>query len=285
MIKVKSLQEVSRLAFAHMKPGALTNQVLTPDEYRGDIAGGKMSAYEWPGGVMFLRRRGTYQLLSFVVSDAGSLPDCVLPVDVVCEVAYKPTGAGNAAQAVEFWGRMGLEPVFERIRLARDAAKELDAPTSRLCERSEAIQRPSLPEFPGLPSICLAAPCDFDAVMTLLYACFDRITGHIPDLDELTASIGAEHVLCMKDCLGAVCGLLRWVPRGASVEIRQLALREDMRGKGLVRSLVDAFLECTGGKKTTVWARDGYAPALKSYTAAGFAPDGWRSAVLILPFK
>jgi len=301
MIKIDSVNEASRLAFGHMKPGTLTNHVMTADEYRAEVAAGRLYAHTWPGGVLFLRKRETYHMLSYYVNDIGVLPGCDLPADTLAEIAYKPSGAENAARAVDFWGRVGLKHVFDRIRLTRDChnpSLELQRNSVQPClceERSdEAIrQDSSFANASGLLSeacneysndrhlsVCLAAQPDFDACSRLIHASFDPRTGHIPDYQELYESIKHGHILCLKNSHGEICGLLRRTMRAASVEIRQLALRRDMRGKGLARKLLAAFISIAGDKKITVWARDGYAPAVKAYESAGFAADGWRSAVL-----
>ena len=271
MTKLDDFSEAARLALAHMKPGVLTNHVMTTAEYRADVAEGSLYAYTWPGGLLFLRKRATYHMLSYCVNDLSIFPGYKLPEDTMTETAYKQSGAENAARIVDFWKHAGMWPAFERIRLTR--ASGLGLTVNAGTEKAYNLH------------FGLATPRDTDACNDLMYASFDRLTGHIPNYYELCESINAGHILCMKDSHGAVCGLLRWMPRTASLEIRQLALREDMRGKGLARKLINEFLDIMDGNKITVWARDGYAPALKSYAAAGFVPDGWRSTVLTIRIK
>jgi len=259
MTRLDCISEASRLAFAHMKPGTQTNHVMTADEYRVDIAAGKLYAHTWPGGVLFLRKRETYHMLSYYVNDSGSLPDCALPDDTFTEIAYKHSGAENAAQAVEYWGRVGMRHTLDRVRLTRPAGKDSSSP---------------------IQDICTAAQSDIDTLSSLMRACFSHRTGHIPDYQELSDSIVAGQILCIKDLHDKICGFLRWIPRAASIEIRQLAVRDDMRGKRLSHNLLAALVDMMGDKKITVWTRDGYAPALRSYYAFGFVTDGWRSTVL-----
>ena len=262
MIKLEDFNEATRIAFAHMRPGVLTNHVMNAEEYRVDIANGSLFAHTWPGGVLFLRKRETYHMLSYCINDTSILPDCALPGDAFAEIAYKPAGAEKALCAVEFWKQMGLKQIFERIRLSR-----LDIPVIARLSRS--------------PLACaVAAPQDIDTCCALIRVSFDNRTGYIPDYRELEASLANGHIMCMKDSYGVVCGLLRWIPHTASIEIRQFALREDMRGNGLARMLLNAFIKKYGNGKVTVWVRDGYTPAIKSYVSAGFTADGWRSAVL-----
>jgi len=272
MIRLDCYKEASRLAFAHMKPGVITNHVMTAQEYKADVAMGTLYAHKWPGGVLFMRKRKTYHMLSYYINDY-SLPDCTLPEDAFMEVAYKPSGVDDAYRAVRFWEQAGLLPIFERTRLTRNITPSTKGGLPQTEDSHK--HTPHSHQY-----IEIALPPDADACMNMIYDCFDHHTGHIPDECELHDSIKAGHVLCMKDVDGSICGLLRWIPRAASIEIRQLALREDMRGKGMARNLLTRFVDMIGNNKITVWARDGYAPALKSYTASGFVADGWRSFVL-----
>jgi len=265
MIKLDCIKEASRLAFIQMRPGVLTNHVMTTDEYREDIARGNLYFHVWAGGILFLRKRETYHMLSFCVNETCFLPHCVLPDDVFTEIAYKPDGVGKATRAVEFWKQVGLQVAYERVRLTRPSGANVTC--TGMQEASIVIQPATIQ--------------DTESCKTLLYNSFDHITGHIPDNHELIESIKTGHVLCMKDPNGNVCGLLRFSSREASLEIRQLALREDMRGRGLASELITHLIKLANDKKITVWARDGYVPAIKSYTTSGFAPDGWRSTVLV----
>ena len=258
MRRLDDLSEASKLAFSSLKPGVLTNHVMTADEYREDINRKLLFTHTWPGGVFFLRKREGYHILSYIISDTSILPQCVLPDDSFIEIAYKSGGACSAAKASEFWVKAGFKLRFERIRLSRP---------SGICD--EAAK-----------NICLAKAQDIDGCNVLLRTCFDRKTGYLPDFDELMSDITKGHVICMKDSHNRVCGLLRCQMRAASVEIRQLAIREDMRGRGLARHLINFFLSIWDEKKSIVWMEDGYAPALKSYISVGFSPDGWRSLVL-----
>ena len=269
MVRLKDIKEASRLAFAYMKPGVIANHVMTADEYQADIDAGALYAHTWPGGVLFLRKRERYHLLSYCVNDQNIFPDVELPAGTVTEIAYKPNGANAAKEAIQYWKQVGLKQVFERIRLTRPGGliyKPLHA-----CLTPESKQH----------RIVLAGNQDIDDCIKLIQANFDPITGHIPTSREIKASIVEGCILCVKDSYSdEICGLLRCIHRAASVEIRQLALNEDVRGQGLASKLLDAFNEKWNEKKSTVWMRDGNMPALKAYQSAGFVTDGWRANVL-----
>ena len=279
MVRLDDFGEASRLAFQCIKPGVLTNHVMTADEYREDIESGTFYAHTWPGGVLFLRDRGGYNLLSYYIIDTNVVPDCELPDDTVTEIAYKPSGAEAAERAIRFWEITGLNIAFERIRLTRLETADKSGIGNAAVGIPFQCRGLLLPGF----ALNIAIFQDLDDCQKLMQANFDPITGHIPTSNEIETSIAEGCILCLKDSFGKICGLLRCVQRAASVEIRQLALREDVRGQGLARQLLDIFIEKWGSGKSTVWMRDGNVPALKAYNSAGFTADGWRSAVMRKP--
>jgi len=300
MIQLENADQAAKLAMSYMKPGMITNHVMTAAEYHADVEAGVLYAHIWPGGVLFLRGREGYQLLSYCINDLGIMPGCRLPDNVLCEIGYKPSGVAAAEGAVRFWAAVGLKMAFERVRLTRMLGQEgppggagaaivqkdrqLVSIFGRNGYNIESVGNLTLPPpiAPiGIPLLSLADECDIDSCHRLMHECFDVITGHIPTYRELKESVAAGCILCMKDSSGAVCGLLRCVARVGSTEIRQLAIREDMRGQGLARLLLDAFIEKWGRGKCTVWVRNGYAPALNAYRSADFVADGWRSSVMV----
>jgi len=264
MVKINDINQASKLAFAHMKPGVLTNHVMTAAEYRAEIDAGTLYAYTWPGGVLFLRGREGYFQLSYCIVDENVLPQCSLPEKLFTEIAFKPIGVDIAERGIKFWAQTGLAVAFRRVRLTREGTVV-----------SGHVQV-------GDCCVVLATLSDIEDCLMILKTNFDPLTGYIPNYPELACDIENNCVLCLKDTGGAVCGLLRYIHKAASVEIRQLALHENMRGQGLAHKLLDAFVNSLNGKKSTVWVRDGYMPAIKAYNAAGFALDGWQSVVMTI---
>ena len=277
MEKLDSLSMASMLVFSHLKRGAITNHVMTQDEYRAEIATNSLYAHNWPGGVLFLRKRVGYHMLTYIVNDTNIQPHIALPTDTFIEIAQKPLA--DIGSAIAFWARAGFEVTLKRLRLTRSVDNMAEKSTlAASCGGVSASQ--TTVDNHGI--ITTAAMADVKSCDDLLRACFDAKTGHLPSIEELTADIAKGCVLCIKDPDNTVCGLLRYKPHTASVEIKQLALRYDMRGKGLARQLVGSFVGMHGSKKLTVWMNEGYVPAMRSYTACGFLPDGWRAHVLTI---
>ena len=253
MKQIIDCAKISKLVMAHMKRGVLTNNFMHPKEYRAEISAGTLFAHEYDGGLLLLRKREGRHLLTFYINNRNVLPDVKLPSDTITGIPQKT----SEADAISYWTQLGMRPLGEYIRLTR----EVDSGSA-----SEE------------PSIHIAAESDFDGVHALLYDSFDLRTGCLPSDAELRDDIKQGMVLCVKD--DRIGGVLRFGAFSGRAEIMHLAVREDLRGRGIGHMLVKDFVGRYGERKCTVWMREGYAPALKAYTAAGFFPDGMRSVLL-----
>jgi len=237
-----------------MKKGVLTNNFMRPEEYRAEISAGTLYAHKYNGGLLLLRKREGRHLLTFYINDREVLPDIELPPDTVTGIPQKPASAG---EAVAYWTRFGMSPLGDYIRLVREAGSVLVSEES---------------------TVHIASESDFDGIHALLHDCFDLRTGCLPSAAELRDDIKCGMVLCIKD--NGIGGVLRFGEFSGRAEILHLAVREDLRGRRVGHALVGAFIARYNEKKCTVWMREGYAPALKIYTTAGFSPDGMRSTLL-----
>jgi GNAT superfamily N-acetyltransferase len=245
--------EISNLVMAHMKKGVLTNNFMRPDEYRAEISAGTLCVHEYGGGLLLLRHREGRHLLTFYINDREVFPDVELPPDTVASIPLKASGI----DAASYWTRFGMRPLGEYIRLTREAG--------------------SVPVV-AASTIQIAAERDFGGVHALLHDSFDLRTGCLPSDTELRGDIGRGMVLCVKN--KGIGGVLRFGEFSGRAEILHLAVRGDLRGRGIGHILVSGFVDLYGKQKCTVWMRDGYTPALKTYIAAGFSPDRQRSILL-----
>ena len=260
MVKIESIEQASKLVFSYMKPGVLTNHVMTAGEYRDDIGRGVLFAHTWPGGVLFLRGREGCHQLSYYINDTSIFPACTVPDNTFIDIVCKRKRADDADKALQFWVQAGFTHAFDRIRFTRPGG------IGKLC---------------GNESVSLAGTNDIDECYRLIHDSFDRVTGYLPNYQELQESISEGNVFCLNGPNGEIHGLLRCINKAASVEIRQLVICEEKRGLGLARLLLSAFIAKYGDRKCTVWTLDGWhTPSIKTYTAAGFEWDGWFSYVL-----
>jgi GNAT superfamily N-acetyltransferase len=241
-----------------MKKGVVTNNFLSADAYRDAIDLGALQYVKYPGGLFFLRDCGDVRRLSFDVWDLSASPELDFPCVTALEIPRRSNTQIDAL--LDFWHKLGFTQILERVRLTRDAS----AP-----ERMRDNAQSAGP----------AQPSDADAILALLRDCFDVVTGCLPSPRELESEIAGNSVFRALDGSFGVCGVLR-ARFGAVCEIQSLAVRGDVRRRGVASALYDAFALAHPDGKCRVWTGTDNAPALAFYGERGFTPDGMTSVVL-----
>lgn len=248
---------LATLASAHMHRGVKANTLVTQADYGPALAAGALTVHETPAGLLLLRDRGDHTRLTFYLNDLTHPLGLDFPSPTVTEVAFRPRDTG-LQEAAAYLQAQGFTPLLERYRLSRGLGE------------TEGL---------ALPPATPAAPDEAVDILAFLRANFSPLTGCLPTLDELRSDLAQGHVLVLKDGQDYL-GLLHFSWDGRVGEIRHLAVAEAMRGRGLTRPLLAAYLSAVGGGKSIVWVRADYAAAQAAYRRFGFAPDGRRSLVL-----
>ena len=256
MERIDRYDALAELASRHMTKGVRANTLVSQAEYGPAAESGGLLAQETPAGLLIARDRGDHHRLNFYLSDLTVPLGANLPAPAVTEVAFRPRDPG-LQETVPYLQSQGFALLLWRIRMSRPAG---------------------LPEPPALP-VRTAEPTENRAVQAFLRENFSPLTGCLPNEAELAETLAQGQVLVLEEA-GAFTGLLHFSHDGKSGEIRHLAVRADHRGRGLTRPLIAAFLQATGGAKSTVWLREDFPAARAAYETMGFAPDGRRSAVL-----
>ncbi len=256
MERIDRYDALAELASRHMTKGVRANTLVSQAEYGPAAESGGLLAQETPAGLLIARDRGDHHRLNFYLSDLTVPLGANLPAPAVTEVAFRPRDTG-LQETVPYLQSQGFALLLWRIRMSRPAG---------------------LPEPPALP-VRTAEPTENRAVQAFLRENFSPLTGCLPNEAELAETLAQGQVLVLEEA-GAFSGWLHFSHDGKSGEIRHLAVRADHRGRGLTRPLIAAFLQATGGAKSTVWLREDFPAARAAYETMGFAPDGRRSAVL-----
>ena len=250
MERIDKPEAAKALLAAYMKPGAVFSRRFTAEELERECAEGSLFAEEDPGCLLLARRRGAHQILSFALEKGAAPPEPGFDRPTVLELAFRERDAALRATLPD-WEKRGFTPVLRRVRLTRPAG--------------DAAENAPLP---------LAQTSDHAAVRALLEECFDPLTGCLPTDAALASDLAAGRVLFFGDAV------LRF-SEGAAREVRQLAVAPMSRGRGKGGALLDAFLAAKGGGRIAVWTAETNDAALRLYESRGFAPDGWRSVVLL----
>ena len=269
-MKIKAYSDLSPLLTSALTPGVLSNGIPSPEDCRREIEAGTLDAVKIGQGVILVRDRGDFVRLNWLLTPP--IPEELPPEflrGLKTAVAEIPGRAGDPkqAEAEAIFRRSGFDPLFRRIRMTRPK----DRPISPAPDRDSTFSVG--PAGPGEP--------DRTEIKTLLASSFDPLTGCLPTEKELAEIPARGEILAARDRLtGALAGILHLRSLRGAAEIRHLAVDPKFRRRGAGQKLVGEFLARTAGLRALVWLREDNAPASALYASAGFAPDGWTSAVL-----
>ena len=256
MKKVNNYTEISEAVNRHFGRTIVTNCFISRETYDSEIKNGTLYLEEFDGGVYILKKRDGYDVLYFYLdSPESTIAPITTDEDIVCEIPYRERDE-NIKKVSERFSEFGYDRLFTRVRLAKKAEPA---------------------EYPD-EHITAADNRDFDEIISLLQASFDRRTGCIPTDEALREDIYAGRVLVYRD--GGVAGLLHYTDEKAVSEIRHVAVAEDRRGEGIASRLVQTYLSDKSGR-CRVWAREDYPAARRIYEKNGYQTDGMKSEVLI----
>lgn len=249
MTRPASYEETAALLPKYMRPGLLTN-LSDPKALQGD----RLEIDERDNGLFILREREGFSLLTFLMT-GGPVPP--LPGRILTELVLRPGEEPGFREAL-FEGA-GFRKRLDRVRLSRPAGP--------------------FHELPASP-VRAAGAAELEPVEALMRTALDPLTGCLPKKDELAGDLSAGHVLAAA-VQGRVAGVLRFTRGAGRAEIRQMAVAEECRGRGLAGALTAAFLGKFAGTRCFVWTGSENRAALAVYKKRGFSVDGYRSAVMI----
>lgn len=263
MQTIESYETLAPLLSRQLRKGVRTNAFSDPDEYRREIAAGRLAVQEWDGGLLLLHRRTGFQRLNFYLY-RPELPDLKLQEPTVLEIAHRPQDEAMQ-QAVALWRDRGFQVLFERVRMQRP--RDLTPPAAMA------------------PDVRLARLEDQSVLETLMDGYYDKVLGCLPERDELAADIRAGAVLCAEGGDGQIIGMLHLALGRTSTEMRHFVVKNECRRQGIAQRLFDSYQAHTQGKRSLVWVLADNRPAVTMYEKNGFRTDGWTSTVLYYDVK
>ena len=261
MEQIKTLEQLSPLISAQFKRGVMANAPLSPASFQREIQRGTLFAQQTDGGLILLRRRDGFWRMSFYLQPDGDVSSLELPKQTVLEIPTRPRDLA-LKQSETLWKEKGFRLLFSRQRM--ELARRSDA----FAVRSDCCVR---------PAICGEEP----KILRLMEENYDRRTACLPTDDELSEDVAAGHIFLAVTCPeGQVAGFLRLLRTKRIAEVRQIAVSEPFRGRGIAGALLNQ-LTLAEGQKGHVWVAQNNVAALRLYESFGFAKDEWTSTVWI----
>ncbi len=239
MKKITDYSEVSPLILKYFKKGVMTNNFLTPQDYKSEISEGRLF-YE--NGDEFLnlyvKRDGFFIMYFYIFSVDFLFPEIDAPI--VCDVPE---------EFVEIMENNSFKRITERIALEK-------------------------PEDVGESYFkTLATEDDAAEIFSLMEKSFDKFSGFLPNLSQIRDEC-REGLFKVEKNSGEILGVLRTGKKGKVLVIKHLLTNEKFRGRGVAKSLVSGIKE-----KSTVWTGEKNTPAINLYKSMGFLRNGKKSIV------
>lgn len=239
MNKICDYNEISPLILKYFKKGVMTNNFLTPDDYKAEINEGRLffeSSDDFLN--LYVKREGFYIMYFYTFKKDFIFPEINETIIADVPEEYSEFLENNGYKKI--LTRIGLDkPKSDGETQFRDSAKEEDA----------------------------------EEIFSLIKNTFDKFTGFSPNLSGIRRECQSG-LLKIERTEGEISGILRIGKKGNILVIKHLLTNEKYRGKGISKSLLSGIKD-----KATVWTGSENIPAINLYKSMGFEENGKKSLV------
>ena len=231
-----------------------SNCYRLPEELHKAVEAGRLYAHRQPGALMLLEEwPDVFQVCALVYDVAApcEAPCVAKPLLAECITRGGPVEPGFAA----FWAGLGMRP----------------AGTRRMLENTlpAGASRPA--RFP----VQAADAARLKEAKMLFADSLERLTVRLPWRME------ESDVLCALDDQGNLAGALHFSHERGVGTLEHLAVRPDLRRRGVAGTLMARWLELPVGARRRLWVLEENLPAAALYERWGFADTGRRCHSLL----
>ena len=249
LIPVTDYTQVAQAVNGLLLQSGATNGIPDRERLEKEISQGSLIMEQGDFGLLLLRRRPKWDLLTFLLKKGESLQNWRPERPTVAELPFRretdPIGA-----VADSLRSMGFQMVLKRLRYTRKGKTGEVFPAHGVeeCQEAENSHR-------------------------LLEECFSPLTGCVPSQEEWDALVAKGQILTLPG------GILHYESKGNTTELRHLAVAQTRRGRGFGRLLVGAYLNRCGTGLSRVWTGEENVAARRLYESFGYEADGWTSRV------
>lgn len=127
-----------------------------------------------------------------------------------------------------------------------------------------------------------AAPGDAPEVAEFLDRLLDRFMEQLPSIVELADAASLGRLLVTRGVDGAISGMLMYDVKGQLAHLRFWHVDTNVRGQGVGRRLMAAFLSrCVSLRRITLWVIGDNSRSISIYRHYGFTEDGLLDRIMI----
>lgn len=248
-------------AISRAAPAYSSTFYASADQVGRWSAEGRLGLVATPGAVLLLKAENGFRRLFHVAESPAALADALTQLPAGVWVADL-VGQGDALDRLSAaYARSGFAAHRFLVRMVR---------TRPVGE-------------PGDAGIKVAVPADAPAVAAFLDRLLDRYAEQVPDVTELADEAAAGQLLVVRRDDGALAGMLLYALKGRTAHLRFWHVDADVRGQGVGRRLMAAFLtRCAGASRIVLWVIGDNAPSIAIYRRYGFEADGLVDRIMIL---
>lgn len=254
MIRIETLKEIEDLILSYKSKNTFSNNYLLPESYHQFISDGKMYYIEKNNNLVFFVDKKSHYQLYYHINNLCDYFNFNEEKPVCMEILYR--GEANLpVEMINYWENCGFKK-----HLIRDSY-------------AVSYNEFSSQEYKSETDVCYAKSKD-EVLFTqqIIENSFDKYTGDILDLDEVTRYVNNNKVLCAYT-ENTICGVLQFDIVNKVVWLGHLAVHSDFRGKKIGRELVRRYIEDNRTNDKTryqLWVLNDNPEAKRLYESFGF---------------
>lgn len=239
MKKITDYSEVSPLILKYFKKGVMTNNFLTPEDYKAEIKEGRLFYLAGDEFLnLYVKRDGFFIMYFYTFSKDFIFPKIDEPIISDVPGEYSEILENNCYKKV--LTRIGLEkPLEDGENSFGESAREEDA----------------------------------EEIFFLMGKNFDKFSGYLPNLTQVREECRGGLIKIEKSS-GEISGILRTGKKGKVLVIKHLLTNEKYRGTGVAKRLLSGIKD-----KSTVWTGNKNTAAINLYKSMGFLENGKKTLV------
>lgn len=283
--QIENYSELSKLIFSCLKKNVLTNCFLSKEDWEFEIYQKNVYYFLIENNLFIFRKREDFWIFNYYVN--GYFNSFNLEVlkekfkqenleILVAEVVGRKINDENYQKQQDFLKQLGLKKVLTRERFENVENVKLQTEKNEDMLNISVDNKTETLEY----EITLPDELDSDLILEFLKANFNNYYGCIPLKEKVKEDIN-EKLFYIAKIDEEIIGVLHFRKSQKTSEIRHLAVKNEWRGQGVGKKLINNYLNEMTSLKKLVWTGNENCSAQKLYEKNGYKKDGYVSSVFM----